>query len=100
MEKKTNWQEYKAILEQHGIKKLYHFTDRDNLESIIRNGGLYSWADCDSKGIKIENRWKSNIQNSGFTRWATEFCTCEFRHTASYDVCCYERWTYFKSYHS
>ena len=43
MEKKTNWQEYKAILEQHGIKKLYHFTDRDNLESIIRNGGLYSW---------------------------------------------------------
>lgn len=37
MEKKTNWQEYKAILEQHGIKKLYHFTDRDNLESIIRN---------------------------------------------------------------
>lgn len=56
MEKKTNWQEYKAILEQHGIKKLYHFTDRDNLESIIRNGGLYSWADCDSKGIKIEKQ--------------------------------------------
>lgn len=53
MDKKTNWQEFKAILEQHGIKKLYHFTDRDNLDSIITNGGLYSWADCESRGITI-----------------------------------------------
>lgn len=53
MEKKQNWQEYKAILDKHGITKLYHFTDRDNLESIIRNGGLYSWSDCEKKGIKI-----------------------------------------------
>ena len=53
MEKKSNWQEFKAILDQHGIKKLYHFTDRDNLESIIKNGGLYSWGDCEDKGIKI-----------------------------------------------
>ena len=53
MEKKTNWQEYKAILEQQGIRKLYHFTDCDNLASIIRHGGLYSWADCDDKGISI-----------------------------------------------
>ena len=53
MEKKSNWQEFKAILDQHKIVKLYHFTDRDNLESIIKNGGLYSWMDCDRKGIKI-----------------------------------------------
>ena len=53
MEKKSNWQEFKAILDQQGIKKLYHFTDRDNLESIIKNGGLYSWGDCEDKGIKI-----------------------------------------------
>ena len=53
MEKKINWQEFKAILDQQGIKKLYHFTDRDNLESIIKNGGLYSWMDCERKGIKI-----------------------------------------------
>lgn len=53
MEKKNNWQELKAVLDQHGIKKLYHFTDRDNLESIIKNGGLYSWGDCDDKGINI-----------------------------------------------
>ncbi len=53
MEKKSNWQEFKAVLDQYGIKKLYHFTDRDNLESIIQNGGLYSWGDCEDKGIKI-----------------------------------------------
>ena len=53
MEKKSNWQVFKAVLDQHGIKKLYHFTDRDNLESIIKNGGLYSWGDCEEKGISI-----------------------------------------------
>ena len=39
-------------LDKYGITKLYHFTDFDNLESIIQNGGLYSWADCNDKGIK------------------------------------------------
>ncbi len=53
MNKKSNWQEFLAVLEQNRITKLYHFTDFDNLESIIANGGLYSWADCDEKGIKI-----------------------------------------------
>ena len=53
MEKKSNWQEFKAVLDEHRITKLFHFTDRDNLESIIKNGGLYSWMDCDRKGIKI-----------------------------------------------
>ena len=53
MEKKNDWQAYQAIIEQEDIKKLYHFTDRDNLQSIINNGGLYSWADCEEKGITI-----------------------------------------------
>ena len=53
MDKKSNWQEFKAVMDEHRITKLYHFTDRDNLESIIKNGGLYSWGDCEDKGIKI-----------------------------------------------
>ena len=53
MEKKRNWQEFEKVLKEGGICKLYHFTDFDNLESIIKNGGLYSWADCEEKGIKI-----------------------------------------------
>lgn len=53
MEKKSNWQEFKAILDQNGITKLYHFTDRENLDSIIRNGGLFSWGDCVEKRIAV-----------------------------------------------
>ncbi|MDF9829489.1 DarT ssDNA thymidine ADP-ribosyltransferase family protein [Parabacteroides sp. PF5-6] len=64
MEKKTNWKEYKKILEQQGVTKLYHFTDRDNLESIIQNGGLYSWADCEEKGIHIQKPGGSQSSRS------------------------------------
>ncbi len=53
MTKRKNSAEFEKILQQHNITKLYHFTDRDNLESIIKNGGLYSWHDCDSKNINI-----------------------------------------------
>lgn len=53
MQKKSNWQEYKEILDQQKIVKLYHFTDRANLDSIIANGGLYSWNDCQERDIKI-----------------------------------------------
>lgn len=64
MNKKNNWQELKAIIEQSGVKKLYHFTDRDNLESIIKNGGLYSWADCDDKGIIIPKPGGESLSRS------------------------------------
>ena len=53
MDKKTNYQDYLDVLKQHGITRLYHFTDRDNLQSIVDNGGLHSWADCEAKGIQI-----------------------------------------------
>ena len=42
MSKRSNWQEFKALLERHNITKLYHFTDRDNLINIISHGGIYS----------------------------------------------------------
>lgn len=51
--KRTDWQEFKEVLDQHGITTLYHFTDWDNLKCIIDNGGLYSWKDCEEKGIVI-----------------------------------------------
>ena len=53
MSKRNNWEEFKKLLEQNNITKLYHFTDRDNLENIIKNGGLYSWKDCEDRGIDI-----------------------------------------------
>lgn len=53
MEKKKNSASFSKVLKQNGIKTLYHFTDRDNLEQIIKHGGLYSWADCEKKGITV-----------------------------------------------
>lgn len=53
MSKRQNWEEFEKILKQHNITKLYHFTDRDNLVNIIKNGGLYSWKDCEERGIDI-----------------------------------------------
>lgn len=40
-------------LREHGITKFYHFTDRDNLQSIVDNGGLYSWYYCEQNNIQI-----------------------------------------------
>ena len=53
MTQKNNWKAYKEVIDSHHIDCLYHFTDRENLESIIQNGGLYLWADCEEKGITI-----------------------------------------------
>lgn len=53
MSKRQNTSEFLTILKKHGITKLYHFTDRDNLDSIVANGGLFSWAYCETKGINI-----------------------------------------------
>ena len=39
--------------EWRNVKKLYHFTDKKNLPSILKNGGLWSLASLKSKGIDI-----------------------------------------------
>ena len=64
MSKRSDWQEFKAILDQHRITKLYHFTDRDNLENIIRHGGLYSWADCEEKVSRYPSQAVATYQGS------------------------------------
>lgn len=50
---KENWKQFEKIIEENRIYKLYHFTDEQNLESIIKNKGLYSWNDCLNKNIEI-----------------------------------------------
>lgn len=64
MEKKQNWQEFEQVLKEGRVTKLYHFTDFDNLESIIKHGGLYSWKDCEERGIKIPKPGSSGPSRS------------------------------------
>lgn len=51
-------------LRSQGITRLYHFTDKSNIQSIINNGGLYSWKACDNKGIIIPRPGGSNTSRS------------------------------------
>lgn len=39
------------FIAKNNIKCLYHFTARDNINSIIRRGALYSWNMCHELGI-------------------------------------------------
>lgn len=52
-ELKEDWQSFKQVLDDNGIKYLYHFTDRSNIQSIKRHGGLFSWSYCESHSISI-----------------------------------------------
>ena len=61
---KTKSKEYKEIIARERISKLYHFTDRDNLNSIIAAGGLYSWADCAASNIMIAKPGGDNTSRS------------------------------------
>lgn len=50
---KSNHIAIRNHLSANNIRYLYHFTDRRNLDSIRRNGGLYSWKYCDTHNIEI-----------------------------------------------
>ena len=62
--RKPNWQDYKDVLQRNGITKLYHFTDRRNLESIVEEGGLVSWADACDRDIDIAAPGGSDTSHS------------------------------------
>ena len=73
MNRRKDYKEFKQLLEKYNITKFYHFTDRDNVDSIIKNGGLFSYGDCIKRGIRInrpggsalshELDYKENLQN-------------------------------------
>ncbi len=50
---KRDWQQFRQLVDEHKIQRLFHFTDRRNLESIRKHGGLFSWSYCDDHGITI-----------------------------------------------
>lgn len=63
MKRRKDYSKFKEILEKYQIKKFYHFTDRSNIESIIKNGGLYSWGDCLKKGIYVPHPGGSELSH-------------------------------------
>ncbi|MBR5469352.1 MAG: DUF4433 domain-containing protein [Paludibacteraceae bacterium] len=52
-ELKDDWQSFKQVLDENGVRFLYHFTDVRNIPSIKLHGGLFSWYYCRTHGINI-----------------------------------------------
>ena len=69
MGKRSNWQSFEELLKENNFTTLYHFTDRDNHESINRNGGLFSWKDCEERGISIP---KPGGGGAGSASWSLD----------------------------
>lgn len=51
-------------LKDNAVCCFYHFTDRKNLESIRKNGGLYSWSYCEKNNISIPVPGGSSMSRS------------------------------------
>ena len=52
-ERKENWEDFYQVLESNDIRFLYHFTDKRNIPSIKRHGGLFSGHYCETNNINI-----------------------------------------------
>lgn len=52
-ELKDDWKNFKQVLDDNRVRYLYHFTDKRNIPSIKRHGGLLSWHYCHTHGISI-----------------------------------------------
>jgi hypothetical protein len=52
---KSEAEDLYSILKNNGINKLYHFTESENIESIKRNGGIWTRDVCERNGINIVN---------------------------------------------
>eukprot|EP00929_Paragymnodinium_shiwhaense_P104120 TRINITY_DN68159_c0_g1_i1.p1 TRINITY_DN68159_c0_g1~~TRINITY_DN68159_c0_g1_i1.p1 ORF type:complete len:980 (-),score=234.70 TRINITY_DN68159_c0_g1_i1:31-2970(-) len=62
---KGNWSSFSGHLNQHGIPKLYHFTDKRNWKQIERLGGLYSWHSLEKQGHHIPAPGGNTISRAG-----------------------------------
>ncbi|WP_126146999.1 DarT ssDNA thymidine ADP-ribosyltransferase family protein [Synechococcus elongatus] len=51
--RKSDWRNLEQLIQTNKITTLYHFTDQENLDSIRRRGGLYSWEYCENNQILI-----------------------------------------------
>ena len=52
-QRKAEWRRFEELVKKHNIRTLFHFTDVRNLNSIRCHGGLYSWRQCEIRGIEI-----------------------------------------------
>lgn len=83
--------EIKNLLEENGIKCFYHFTSRDNLSSIKRLGGLYSWNYLKSHNIVILDQGGDELSRNLDVRYGLQdfvrLSFCESHPMAYRKIC-------------
>ena len=62
----------REYLINNGINCFYHFTDQSNIDSIMKNGGLYSWQYCLSNSIGISKPGGGTVSRTLDKRYALE----------------------------
>ena len=62
--KKDNAQRFLDYLERKGVRYFYHFTDEQNIASIRKHKGLFSWYYCENNDIRIPNAGGSSQSRS------------------------------------
>jgi len=81
MKTRSDYIRFRDILNKYNIKKLYHFTDASNLESIVKNGGLFSWGDCLKRNIIVNRPGGSDMSHEIDARqnlqYYTRICFCK-----------------------
>ena len=70
----------KSIIQKYCVNYIWHFTDRSNLESIKRCGGLLSYRELVSKGIAIAspggNDWSHDADEIKGVDEYVHLCFC------------------------
>ena len=66
---RDDWEVFRAVLEDAGVRHLYHFTDEENWPGIEKRGGLYSWYTCQARGFPMprpggsDTSWELDMRN-------------------------------------
>jgi hypothetical protein len=71
-QKKENYHAYINYLNVNNVRCFYHFTDINNINSIKRYQGLYSWNYCEKNGINIPSPGGDNSSRSLDMRYSLE----------------------------
>jgi len=62
--KRKNWAEFNRVLTENNISTLYHFTAKENIQSIKEHGALYSWQYSETNHIVIPQAGGDGLSRS------------------------------------
>lgn len=71
-EKKSDYQSVISYLNENDVKYFYHFTDKRNLESIKKHGGLFSWYYLNKHNVVIPRAGGNELSRVNDSKFGLE----------------------------